>query len=123
MSASKAKNVLGEPLQNCSLDPVTGWHRNGCCETGEGDMGVHTVCVRVTDAFLHFSRAAGNDLSTPRPEYGFPGLVAGNQWCLCATRWQEAFEAGVAPPVVLEATHMATLEWVNLSDLQAHAAE
>lgn len=123
MSASKAKNILGGPLQDCSHDPVTGWHRNGCCETGEGDMGVHTICVRVTEAFLHFSRAAGNDLLTPRPEYGFPGLVAGDQWCLCATRWQEAFEAGVAPPVVLAATHMATLEWANLSDLQAHAAQ
>lgn len=121
MNQSQAKNVLGEPLQDCSHDPLTGWKRNGCCETGEGDMGVHTVCVRVTKAFLHFSKAAGNDLSTPRPEYGFPGLNPGDQWCLCASRWQEAFVAGVAPEVVLEATHISTLEWANLKDLEAHA--
>lgn len=121
MNQSKAKNVLGEPLQDCSHDPLTGWKRNGCCETGEGDMGVHTVCVRVTAGFLRFSLEAGNDLSTPRPEYGFPGLKPGDQWCLCASRWQEAFAAGVAPAVVLEATHISTLEWVNLKDLQAHA--
>jgi uncharacterized protein (DUF2237 family) len=118
---SQAKNVLGEPLQDCSHDPLTGWKRNGCCETGEGDMGVHTVCIRATAEFLRFSRDAGNDLSTSRPEYGFPGLKPGDQWCLCATRWQQAFEAGFAPPVVLEATHISTLEWVNLADLQQHA--
>jgi len=121
MNQSKAKNVLGEPLQDCSHDPITGWKRNGCCETGEGDMGVHTVCVRVTKAFLHFSKAAGNDLTTPRPEFGFPGLLPGDQWCLCASRWQEAFVAGVAPQVVLEATHISTLEWADLTDLQTHA--
>ena len=123
MNQSLAKNVLGEPLQDCSHDPLTGWKRNGCCETGEGDMGVHTVCIRATDEFLRFSRDAGNDLSTARPEYGFPGLRAGDQWCLCASRWQEAFEAGFAPPVVLEATHMSTLEWVDLKNLQAFATD
>ena len=123
MNQSRAKNVLGEPLQDCSHDPLTGWTRNGCCETGEGDMGVHTVCVRVSDEFLAFSRQAGNDLSTPRPEYGFPGLKNGDQWCLCATRWQEAFDAGFAPEVVLEATHILTLEWVDLKNLQTHAVQ
>ena len=116
-----AKNVLGDELQSCSTDPMTGWFRNGCCETGPGDTGVHTVCARVTAEFLEFSKAAGNDLSTPMPQFGFAGLQPGDQWCLCAPRWQEAFEAGVAPPVVLEATHIGTLEWASLGDLQAHA--
>ena len=119
--AMKGKNVLGETLADCSHDPVTGWHRNGCCETGAGDMGVHTVCARMTDEFLRFSQSRGNDLSTPIPAAEFPGLKAGDQWCLCASRWQEAFEAGCAPDVVLAATHIATLEWVNLSDLEKHA--
>jgi uncharacterized protein (DUF2237 family) len=114
-----AKNVLGGELASCSTDPPTGWYRNGCCDTGTGDLGVHVVCARVTEEFLAFSKAAGNDLSTPRP--GFVGLVPGDQWCLCASRWQEAFEAGVAPPVVLEATHVAALEWVALDDLRRHA--
>jgi uncharacterized protein (DUF2237 family) len=117
-----AKNVLGTDLQSCSTDPITGFYRDGCCNTGGDDAGVHTVCAVVTDEFLAFSKAAGNDLSTPMPQYGFPGLRDGDQWCLCAPRWQDAFEAGAAPKVVLEATHIQTLEWCTLSDLQAHAA-
>lgn len=116
-----ATNVMGGELQTCSTDPMTGWHRDGCCTTGSGDTGVHTVCAVVTDEFLAFSAAVGNDLSTPHPEYGFPGLRDGDRWCLCAPRWQEAFVAGRAPKVVLEATHIQTLEWCRLKDLQAHA--
>jgi uncharacterized protein (DUF2237 family) len=117
-----ALNVLGTDLEPCSFEPLTGFHRDGCCNTGGEDVGVHTVCTLVTAEFLDFSKAAGNDLSTPHPEYGFPGLQPGDRWCLCAARWQEAFEAGMAPQVVLNATHRATIEWVSLSDLQAHAA-
>jgi uncharacterized protein len=117
-----ARNVLGGELQSCSTDPMTGFYRTGCCDTGGEDAGVHTVCVRLTAEFLEFSARAGNDLSTPRPEYGFPGLRPGDQWCLCASRWVEALEAGKAPQVVLEATHARTLEWVDLADLQRHAA-
>lgn len=116
-----AKNVLGGDLEPCSADPLTGFYRDGCCNTGAEDAGVHTVCTRVTAEFLAFSRARGNDLSTPQPTYGFPGLRPGDQWCLCAARWQEALEAGAAPAVVLGATHAATLEWVKLADLQRHA--
>lgn len=115
-----ARNVLGGRLEPCSREPLTGFYRDGCCSTGADDVGVHTVCAVVTEEFLAFSRSRGNDLSTPRP--GFEGLRAGDRWCLCASRWQEAFEAGQAPRVVLEATHMATLEWVGLEDLQRHAA-
>ncbi len=118
---AKAKNVLGTPLEDCSRDPLTGFYRNGCCDTGLGDDGVHTVCVRVTAGFLEFSKSQGNDLSTPHPEFQFPGLKPGDQWCLCAPRWQEALEAGCAPDVVLEATHIASLEWVSLGDLKEHA--
>jgi len=114
-----AQNVLGEELQPCNFDPLTGFYRDGCCNTGAEDLGVHTVCTRVTAEFLEYSRQVGNDLSTPQT--GFSGLQPGDQWCLCASRWQEAFDAGVAPPVVLEATHAATLEWVQLDDLKAHA--
>ncbi len=117
----EAKNVLGTALQTCSLDPLTGWHRDGCCRTGAGDQGLHVVCARVTDAFLEFSKRRGNDLSTPRAEYGFPGLKPGDQWCLCAARWQEAFLAGVAPDVVLEATHESALEFIDLENLKLHA--
>ena len=117
-----ARNVLGTELVPCSLDPVTGFYRNGCCDTGADDAGVHAVCVVMTTAFLDFSRQAGNDLSTPMPQYGFPGLVAGDQWCLCADRWVEAFEADAAPRVVLEATHACVLEWATLDDLRAHSA-
>jgi len=102
-----ARNVLGGELEPCSFEPLTGFYRDGCCESGGDDDGVHSVCVIVTDEFLEFSRARGNDLSTPMPAYGFPGLVAGNQWCLCASRWQEAYEAGKAPQVVLAATQCA----------------
>ena len=118
-----ALNVLGTPLQTCSTDPLTGFYRDGCCSTGGDDAGVHVVCARVTAEFLEFSKAAGNDLSTPRPEFGFAGLKPGDQWCLCASRWAEAFEAGLAPPVVLAATHMRALEWCSLDDLRAHAID
>lgn len=116
-----AKNVLGGDLEPCSTDPLTGFYRDGCCNTGVEDVGVHTVCTRVTAEFLAFSTDRGNDLSTPQPEHGFPGLRPGDRWCLCASRWQEALEAGAAPAVVLEATHAATLEWVGLEDLRRHA--
>jgi uncharacterized protein (DUF2237 family) len=117
-----AWNVIGTELEPCGMDPLTGFYRDGCCNTGADDLGVHTVCTRVTADFLEFSKQAGNDLSTPQPAYGFAGLRDGDCWCLCATRWKEALVAGVAPPVVLEATHIATLEWVGLDDLRAHAA-
>jgi uncharacterized protein (DUF2237 family) len=116
-----ANNVLGDELASCSIDPLTGFYRDGCCNTGAEDVGVHTVCVRVTAEFLEFSASVGNDLSTPQPTMGFAGLAPGDQWCLCAPRWQEALEAGVAPPVRLEATHASTLEWVRLEDLREHA--
>ena len=116
-----AKNVLGEYLDVCCTSPMTGFYRNGCCDTGGEDVGVHTVCALLTEDFLTFSKEAGNDLSTPHPELGFAGLVPGDRWCLCAPRWQEALEAGHAPPVVLEATHIVSLEWVDLSDLRDHA--
>ncbi|MFZ4506329.1 MAG: DUF2237 family protein [Fimbriimonas sp.] len=118
-----AKNVLGTELRSCSMSPLTGFYRNGCCDTGAEDRGVHTVCVVATADFLAFSRSVGNDLSTPVPHYNFPGLRPGDQWCLCAERWQEAFEAGFAPPVILEATHEFTLEFVRLSDLQACSSD
>lgn len=116
-----AKNVLGGELEPCATEPMTGFYRDGCCNTGADDLGVHTVCVRVTAEFLEFSKSRGNDLSTPQP--GFPGLQPGDQWCLCAPRWQEALEEGMAPEVVLESTHAATLEWASLDDLRSHAAE
>ncbi len=115
-----AKNVLGGELEPCSSIPLTGFYRDGCCNTGADDVGVHTVCARVSAEFLEFSKARGNDLSTPRP--GFRGLRPGDRWCVCASRWQEALEAGSAPEVVLEATHAASLEWVSLDDLRRHAA-
>ncbi|MCA9031363.1 MAG: DUF2237 domain-containing protein [Planctomycetaceae bacterium] len=115
------KNVFGNPLITCSADPLTGWYRNGCCDTGPGDSGLHLVCVEVTAEFLEFSQEAGNDLSTPIPEFNFPGLNPGDRWCLCVTRWQQAHHAGMAPKVVLEATHISTLEFVSLEELQAHA--
>ena len=116
-------NVLGSPLQVCSMDPRTGFFRDGCCNTDEHDQGSHTVCVRMTAEFLTFSRAAGNDLSTPMPEYGFPGLKPGDQWCLCALRWAQALENGAAPQVVLEATHARALDVIELADLTAHAID
>ncbi len=118
-----AKNVLGTELETCGTDPMTGFYRTGCCDTGAQDQGVHTVCSVVTDEFLAYSVAQGNDLVTPRPEFSFPGLKAGDRWCVCADRWREAHEAGAAPPVVLEATHARTLEWVDLDDLKALAAD
>lgn len=121
MSKSQQKNVLGTALQVCSLDPVTGFTRSGCCETGIEDRGSHTVCAQVTEEFLAFSLSRGNDLSTPRPEYGFEGLQAGDRWCLCASRWLEASEAGFAPPVILEACNEKSLEIVSLADLKYHA--
>ena len=115
------KNVIGTELALCCRDPMTGFYRDGTCRTGADDVGVHTVCVRMTAQFLAFSKARGNDLSTPMPQYGFGGLKPGDRWCLCAARWQEAFEAGMAPKVVLEATHEATLAYCKLADLKAHA--
>ena len=114
------KNVLGTPLQSCSTNPLTGFTRSGCCETGSEDLGNHTVCAQVTEEFLVFSKSRGNDLSTPRPEYGFEGLKPGDRWCLCASRWYEAAEAGFAPPVILESTHERALEIVSLGDLKYH---
>ncbi|OEY67287.1 DUF2237 family protein [Marinobacter sp. X15-166B] len=116
-------NVLGEPLENCSNDPVTGFFRDGCCNTGAQDLGSHTVCVVTTEEFLTFSREQGNDLSTPRPEFGFPGLKAGDSWCLCAARWQEALQAGAAPRVRLQATHRAALEVCSLEELKRYSVD
>lgn len=115
------KNVFGEPLQVCCTSPMTGYYRDGLCRTDEQDRGKHTVCAIMTEDFLRFSKAMGNDLSTPLPAYQFPGLKAGDQWCLCALRWKEAFDAGKAPLVVLEATNEKTLDYVQLNDLIAHA--
>lgn len=117
------KNVLGTDLQTCSMDPLTGFYRDGCCRTGRDDLGIHTVCVQATAEFLEFSKQVGNDLSTPIEAYQFPGVKPGERWCLCAQRWAQALAAGVAPPVVLEATHISTLEFANLEDLKAHAVE
>jgi hypothetical protein len=117
------KNVLGGLLQSCSDDPVTGFYRTGCCHWGPEDVGVHSVCVVTTAEFLAFSKAAGNDLSTPRPEFGFPGLKAGDRWCLCAARWKEAHDAGKAPKLVLAATQEKTLEIVPLAALRAYAVD
>ncbi|MGY9073997.1 MAG: DUF2237 family protein [Acidimicrobiales bacterium] len=116
-------NVLGGELEECGRDPMTGYYRDGCCNTGPGDMGVHTVCAVVTDDFLEFSKTSGNDLSTPRPEFGFAGLKDGDGWCVCAPRWHEAYEAGHAAPVRVKATHMATLEWTSLAALSEHAID
>ena len=117
-------NVLGEPLQACSRrPPQTGFFRDGCCNTSSEDVGSHTVCVVMTADFLGFSKAAGNDLSTPLPEYGFPGLKPDDRWCLCAPRWQEALEAGKAPKVVLGVTHKGALDYCKLADLRKHAID
>ena len=119
----KPKNVLGGELKCCCMKPLTGFYRDGFCKTGADDRGSHTICVRVTDDFLAFSKSRGNDLSTPRPEFEFPGLKDGDQWCLVALRWQEAFEADSAPDVVLEATNEAALQYVALEDLRKYQAE
>ncbi len=116
-------NVLGEELQPCSFDPLTGYYRTGCCENRGDDPGMHVVCAVMTDEFLAFSKRAGNDLSTPMPQYGFAGLKDGDQWCLCASRWQEALEGGAAPKVRLAATHLSALEYASLADLTAHAVD
>ena len=121
MTTPQQKNVLGTALQVCSLDPIPGFTRNGCCETGIDDRGSHTICAQMTEEFLAFSISQGNDLSTPRPEYGFEGLQAGDRWCVCASRWLDASEAGFAPPVILEACHERCLEIVSLADLKYHA--
>lgn len=117
------KNIFGNPLESCCESPRTGFYRTGKCETGPSDTGLHLVCAVMTDEFLQFSQAAGNDLSTPVPAFQFPGLQSGDRWCLCVERWKEALEAGVAPPVVLAATHIAALEFVTLDELQAHAVD
>ena len=121
--ADQALNVFGQALAPCGLDPLTGFYRDGCCNTGYDDVGIHVVCVRVTREFLEFSRKHGNDLTTPVPAAGFPGLRPGNQWCLCAGRWKEALDAGVAPPVVLAATHEEALAVVPLAELKRHAID
>jgi uncharacterized protein (DUF2237 family) len=118
-----ARNVLGGELEPCCYEPLTGFFRDGFCHTGPGDFGVHTVCAVMTEEFLEFSMAQGNDLSTPRPEYEFPGLKAGDRWCLCAGRWKEAYDAGMAPKVLLNSTHASSLEFANLEELKSHAAD
>ena len=123
MQVRDAQNVLGTSLQPCSTDPMTGFYRDGCCHTGPEDLGVHVVCAEMTEEFLTFTKAQGNDLSTARPSLNFPGLTHGDQWCLCAARWKEALAAGVAPPVVLAATHEKALQIVDLDDLKKHALD
>lgn len=115
------KNIFGLPLQSCCNNPKTGYYRDGFCKTDASDLGSHTVCAIITKKFLDFSKSMGNDLTTPRPEYQFPCLKSGDKWCLCALRWKEAFDAGVAPKVYLEATNEKTLEYINIQDLVAHA--
>ncbi|NNE65629.1 MAG: DUF2237 domain-containing protein [Pyrinomonadaceae bacterium] len=117
----KAKNVLGGELKSCCKDPMTGFYRDGFCKTGANDLGRHTVCADITDEFLEFSKGAGNDLSTPHPEFGFPGLKEGDKWCLCVLRWKEALDAGKAPKVFLESTNIASLQYVSLEDLERYA--
>ena len=117
------RNVLGEPIALCSITPMTGFYRDGCCNTGEEDVGSHTVCVVMTAEFLAFSKSCGNDLSTPVPEFGFQGLKPGDRWCLCAPRWQEALEANKAPRVVLRATHEGALTYCSLTDLKRLAVD
>jgi uncharacterized protein len=117
------KNVVGSELEICCTNPMTGFYRDGLCNTGAGDLGAHLVCAQMTQEFLDFSKSQGNDLITPNPIYGFPGLKPGDRWCLCASRWQEALRAGVAPPVLLKSTHALALEYVTLDELKAHALE
>jgi uncharacterized protein (DUF2237 family) len=123
MAESIRTNVLGGKLLPCCFSPMTGFYRDGYCRTGPGDYGLHTVCIEATAKFLAYSRAVGNDLSTPVPHYDFPGLQPGDRWCLCVTRWKDALEAGMAPNVVLSGTHISALEFVSLEDLQAHAVK
>ena len=117
------KNVFGDKLESCSISPLTGFYRDGCCNTGSNDLGLHIVCVEVNESFLEFSKLKGNDLTTPNPDYEFPGLNPGDRWCLCALRWKEALEAGVAPPVVLSSTNQLVLEIVSLEELKKHAID
>lgn len=117
MAGGDERNVLGSSLSVCSLAPLTGWYRDGYCRTDEHDQGSHVVCAELTETFLEYTKSLGNDLTTPRPQFGFPGLVAGDRWCLCAGRWREALRSGVAPPVVLEATHEAALRHTSLNSL------
>ncbi|MBW4522363.1 MAG: DUF2237 domain-containing protein [Scytolyngbya sp. HA4215-MV1] len=120
---SQASNVLGGKLEQCSTAPLTGYYRDGCCNTGGGDFGAHVICAQMTEEFLTYTQLKGNDLSTPAPNYGFPGLKSGDRWCLCASRWKEALDDGVAPPVVLSATHASSLEYVSFAELQKHALD
>ena len=116
----KAKNVLGTELQACCFEPKTGWYRDGFCNTDMNDHGSHVVCAEMTDEFLNFSAKCGNNLKTPMPAYGFPGLKAGDKWCLCVSRWKEAMEVGLAPPIILESSHQKALETVTIDDLRKH---
>lgn len=118
---ANTKNVLGTPLESCCIDPMTGFYRDGFCQTGASDYGTHVICARMTKEFLVYTKAKGNDLSTPMPVYNFPGLKPGDQWCLCASRWKEAMMDGVAPPVSLAATHERALKFVTLEQLKKHA--
>jgi hypothetical protein len=120
---TQAKNVLGGTLEVCCTSPMTGFYRDGVCTTGAGDVGIHVVCAQMTEEFLSFTKSRGNDLSTPMPMFDFLGLKPGDRWCLCASRWKEAFDAGVAPPVVLASTHAAALEYATLDELKHHAIE
>ena len=123
MSAKKQKNVLGEDLESCSTEPVTGWFRDGCCNTDENDRGLHTVCVKVSNEFLGWCKEAGNDLITPKPEFGFPGLKEGDKWCVCASWYARALEAGKGCPIYLKATHEKTLELVKMEKLKEFAVD
>ncbi len=118
---NQSKNIFGEPIKACSFEPLTGFYRNGCCDTGKDDHGKHTVCAIMTDEFLQFSKAKGNDLSTPVPQFNFPGLKDGDRWCLCVLRWKEAYEAGFAPYVDLEATNEKSLDFVEMENLLEYA--
>lgn len=120
---TQAKNILGGELNTCCTSPMTGFYRDGTCQTGAGDLGAHVVCAEMTEEFLTFTQSRGNDLSTPASTFNFPGLKPGDRWCLCASRWQEALEAGVAPPVILSATHAAALEHVSFDQLKQHALD
>jgi uncharacterized protein len=117
------KNVFGEELETCSTNPMTGFFRDGCCRTDAQDLGLHVVCAEVTEEFLEYSKATGNDLSTPNPDFDFPGLKPGDRWCVCALRWKEAMDKGLAPPVVLTSTHESVLEVISLEDLKRHSLD
>ena len=122
-SDDQPRNVLGQPLELCSCEPLTGWTRDGSCRTGPGDSGMHTVCCVITEAFLSYSKAQGNDLSTPMPAYRFPGLQPGDHWCVCAARWLEAYEDGMAPPVLLKSSEASSLRLISLDLLKENAAD